>query len=242
MERDGDAMISLFSESVGTAGSEVPLDDDAAQHARVRRVEVGEAVRLVDGRGAEGIGTFAAVAKREVRVRITDVRSVTRPATLEVIVPVADKDRLLLAAEKCVELGITAWRPAWFSRSRSVSSRGEGERFRERVRARMVAALEQSGGAWLPDLYEEVEGADAWTQVAPTSRRLLLRHDGSSIAGQVTSGPMAVAVGPEGGWERDEIVAAEHRGWVSASLGTGTLRFETAVITGVAVIRAMQLK
>jgi 16S rRNA (uracil1498-N3)-methyltransferase len=233
-------MITFFHDGDLSSGAAVFLSEDAAQHARVRRVQAGDGVRLVNGRGRAATGTLATVGKRGVAVEIQAAGDVARPLELTVIVPVADKERMLFAAEKCVEFQVTAWRPVYFARSRSVSPRGEGERFRQKVLARMRSALEQGGGAWLPELYDEAEAADAWGET-PAARRLLLHHEGQSLAACVSSGPMAIAVGPEGGFERSEIEAAERSGWVRASLGAGTLRFETAVIAGAAVIRATQL-
>jgi len=234
-------MITLFHDGELGADVAVTLSEDAAQHARVRRVVVGDSVQLVNGRGAVAAATVATLGKRAVTVDVERVANVPRPTPLAVVVPVADRDRMLLAAEKCVELQVTEWHPVYFARSRSVSPRGEGERFREKVIARMRAGLEQSGGAWLPDVKEELESADTWSTVMPGARRLLLHGDGQPIGGVVNSGPMAIAVGPEGGLERAEIEAAEQSGWMVASLGSSTLRFETAVIAGAAVIRATQL-
>jgi 16S rRNA (uracil1498-N3)-methyltransferase len=159
---------------------------------------------------------------------------------LEVIVPVADRDRMLLAAEKVVELQATAWRPAYFARSRSVSPRGEGEKFGARVRARMRAALEQSGGSWLPDVHVEVDWPDAAEAVPRAWTRLLMDAAGASLSSIAGNSPTAIAVGPEGGLEDTERTRAERAGWRLASLGAGTLRFETAIIAAAAVIRALQ--
>ena len=235
------AMTTFFHDGDLGAGDAVSLSEDAAQHARVRRVAVGDPVQLVNGRGRIASGTLATLGKRAATVDIERVSNVPRPTPLAVVVPVADRDRMLMAAEKCVELQVTEWHPVYFARSRSVSPRGDGERFREKVLARMRSALEQSGGAWLPDIKEEVEAADAWDTVMPGRGRLLLNGDGRPIGGVVISDAVAVAVGPEGGLERAEIEAAERSGWIVASLGSSTLRFETAVIAGAAVIRATQL-
>jgi 16S rRNA (uracil1498-N3)-methyltransferase len=51
-------------------------------------------------------------------------------------------------------------------------------------------------------------------------------------------GAFALAVGPEGGFEPHERDTAIQLGWRPAAIGTTTLRFETAAIAGISVIRA----
>jgi 16S rRNA (uracil1498-N3)-methyltransferase len=237
---DRAAVVQLFWDAALVIG-EIRVDGAAAQHARVRRVQNGDAIRLVDGRGHVAAGRVIATQRDEMAIAVDRVTKVPRPLALEVVVPIADKDRMLLAAEKCVELQVTAWHPTFFVRSRSVSPRGEGEKFRAKVLARMQSALEQSGGAWMPDVHEDGEAADAWAQLPGNSRGVVLDVDGPPLPELVRNQPMVIAVGPEGGFERHELAAAKASGWVSASLGTATLRFETALIAGIAVIRSSQL-
>jgi 16S rRNA (uracil1498-N3)-methyltransferase len=104
----------------------------------------------------------------------------------------------------------------------------------------MRSALEQSGGAWMPVLEEEMEGIDA-LRVRTDSQHLLLDIGGEPLAGLAGSVPTVIAVGPEGGLEPQELAVAAESGWIFASLGTTTLRFETAIIAAAAVIRATQL-
>jgi 16S rRNA (uracil1498-N3)-methyltransferase len=204
-------------------------------------MQPGDAIRLVDGKGRVGTGELVSQGKNQLTVSIERVVELPRPMTLDLIVPVADKERMLWAAEKCAELQITSWRPVYFARSRSVTPRGEGPKFCEKVTARMESALEQSGAAWMPDIHEESDAADTMKSVPREWKRLLLDAAGDPLAGLVANGPTALAVGPEGGLERPEVIAAQESGWVSASLAATTLRFETAVVAGVAVIRATQL-
>jgi 16S rRNA (uracil1498-N3)-methyltransferase len=234
-------MITLFWTEPFAEG-EMRLRGTPAEHARARRVQRGHSARLVDGRGRVAFGEIASVARDEVTVTVDRVVDVPRPSVLEVIVPVADRDRMLLAAEKSVELQVTAWRPTYFARSRSVSPRGEGEKFHQKLRARMQGALEQSGSAWLPDLHEEMEILDVLkSSVPPDCSRFLLDASGAPLPSLIRDGPVALAVGPEGGTEPHEIEAAQNAGWIVASLATTVLRFETAVIGGAAVVRAAQL-
>lgn len=242
MERRDRSGVASFFWSAGVAVDEtVVLSGAPLQHALVRRVQLGDPVRLVDGRGTVASGSVGAATKARVSVTITAVERMPRPVILEMLVPVADRERMLWAAEKCVELQVTAWRPVMFARSRSVSPRGEGTKFAERIHARMRGALEQCGGAWLPEVHPEVEFAEALQHVASGCSRLLLDTAGSPVAALSCNGPTALAVGPEGGLEPRETESARARGWLAASLGSGTLRFETAIIAAAAVVRAAQL-
>jgi len=241
VERDDRASIAGFywEGSVGV-GEEAHLDADTAHHAHVRRLRPGARVRLTDGRGQLLLGVAAAVSAKEFVVQISERVAVPAPIPLHVVAPVADRDRMLLAAEKCVELQATSWTPAFFARSRSVAQRGEGEKFREKTRARMISALEQSGGAWLPQVREETEFAMLLAAAAPPLR-LLLEARGTPIGDLDVRGATTIAVGPEGGLEAAELEAAMSSGWRTVSLAASTLRFETALVAGVAVIRALQL-
>ncbi len=238
--RDRPGVITLFAHAPFADGDTIHLQGGPVQHARARRVTRGTGAHLLDGRGRVGRGEVAALGKDEVVVNVLSVETVARPTPLAVIVPVADRDRMLMAAEKCVELQATEWRPAYYTRSRSVSSRGEGPKFLEKVRARMESALEQSGGAWMPDIHPEVEAADAFGAISADWTRLILDSRGTSIKDRIVNGAMAIAIGPEGGFEEDEMAAAQALGWLPASLGHTTLRFETAVIAAAAVVRSHQ--
>jgi 16S rRNA (uracil1498-N3)-methyltransferase len=146
---------------------------------------------------------------------------------------------MLLLAEKAVELGASGWRPVVYRRSRSVTPRGEGEGFRDKVRLRMVAALEQSGSAWLPTLQPESSPEVGRAATAEMARVLL---DGAGVPllelrAELTS-PCALALGPEGGLDADERDAFIEAGWRLASLGSNVLRFETAGMAGLALLRA----
>jgi 16S rRNA (uracil1498-N3)-methyltransferase len=146
---------------------------------------------------------------------------------------------MLLLAEKAVELGVSAWRPIVYRRSRSVSPRGEGDGFRDKLRLRMIGALEQSGGAWLPALHAEMELDDALAEARGAAGVLL------DVAGQPLIAlrdevrpPVAIALGPEGGLEPDERARFVAAGWRPASIGANVLRFETAGIAALALVRS----
>ena len=238
MERTVRAPVATFFASErAAAGAPLALDEDAAHHIRVRRLELGERVRVVDGAGARATGTLVRVAKSQAVVDVDSVEEVAPLPPVHVIVPIADRERMLWLAEKCAELGATSWRPLMWRRSRSVSPRGEGPTFQGKVRARMAAALTQCGGAWLPDIYPEANLERA-VAAAPRGTRVLLDAEGPPLLSLDLREPVSVAVGPEGGVEPDEREALIAAGFAPARLAGNILRFETAAVAGLAVVRA----
>jgi 16S rRNA (uracil1498-N3)-methyltransferase len=221
-----------------TSGSRVALSEATAHHARVRRLAAGSAVRLTTGSGQFGIGSIVHLAKRRLEVLVDDVHIVPAPPAIHLFVPVADRDRMLWLAEKATELAIASWHPVRFHRSRSVSPRGEGLAFADKVRSRMVAALEQSAGAWLPAIHPEVD-LPALTASVLTGRRYLLDMEGEPLLQRQERGAASLILGPEGGLEPDERSQLIEGGWIPVSLAPTTLRFETAGIAATAVLRAM---
>jgi len=106
----------------------------------------------------------------------------------------------------------------------------------------MKAALEQSGGAWLPDLREERGLSDAVPHLDGGTPRIVLDPAGAPIARVVAAAlepGITVVVGPEGGFEQSELGMLENAGFVRASLGDSILRFETAAVAALSVVRAM---
>jgi 16S rRNA (uracil1498-N3)-methyltransferase len=106
----------------------------------------------------------------------------------------------------------------------------------------MIAALEQSGGAWLPKVLPDVDVADIAMPDPSTS--IILDATGRpllAVLGQIAEREPTVLFGPEGGIETAELTTLESKGWRRARLAPSTLRFETAGMGAIAVIRAAQL-
>lgn len=242
MERDAGAPVATFFTPTPVASGETTtLGEHAAHHARVKRLDVGDVVRLTDGAGHAGRGAIIDVRRGALDVAVARVDQVARPSPIHVRVPIGDRDRMLWLAEKATELGVTSWQSVRFRRSASVSPRGEGPVFAEKLRARMTSALEQSGGAWLPAILPEVGVVDL--SFGAQQLGIVLDIGGESLPAilRLAKGAEPVILfGPEGGIERDEIERLIANAWRRARLALTTLRFETAGIAAVAVCRALE--
>jgi len=239
VERDDRAAVACFyADTSLESGATVSFGERVAHHAKVRRIETGSAVAVTNGVGFIARGRVMRLAKGEMEISIDDVEQVPAPFALHLFAPVADRDRMLWSAEKATELGIASWQSVRFRRSASVSPRGEGAAFGEKLRTRMIGALEQSYGAWLPRLLPDASPDD----LNPAADlKLVLDGRGDPIVDLLSpsGSSCAVLVGPEGGIEDDELSRLVASGWRTASLGSSILRFETAVTAAIAVVRAV---
>jgi 16S rRNA (uracil1498-N3)-methyltransferase len=96
-----------------------------------------------------------------------------------------------------------------------------------------------------PQIDEAVKLNSALSLEAPT--RLLLNEnersenfrDALDWSGREVPAPIAVAVGPEGGWTGEELSQFSAAGWRSVTLGSTILRAETAAIAALAAVAAL---
>jgi len=234
-----------------SVGETITLGEREARHIRVLRLAIGARLGLRDGRGALATAVLVRLAKRHAAVTVEQSDVSEPPPAVHLLLPVADRDRMIWLAEKATELGVSSWRPVLWKRSRSVQPRGEGPTFHHKVAARMEAALEQSRGAWLPVAYPDAvpERAIAAT---PDGLRLVLDREGvpmarllndvvsrASVEGSRGFQPIIIVVGPEGGLEPNELFELGEAGFRSVAIGRTILRFETAAVAAVAIARSV---
>jgi 16S rRNA (uracil1498-N3)-methyltransferase len=236
-QRDRTAVATFFASEPMAEGRTTTLSEGEAHHARVRRIAIGDRLRLVDGAGGVGYGNVVKLGKAQAMVDVDVLDRIEPLPVIHLMVPIADRDRMLLVAEKATELSAFSWRPVMWRRSRDVSPRGEGLSFQTRLRARMVGALTQCGGAWLPVIHPDAP-PDRAVAACPSGTRWLLDKGGDPLPTMTINAPITLAIGPEGGLEpgeRSELIGA---GFVPVALAPLTLRFDTAAIASLGIVRA----
>jgi 16S rRNA (uracil1498-N3)-methyltransferase len=217
--------------------ADLALDDRAARHVQVLRLQPGHAVTLFDGSGAEFAAAITHMGKREVRVAVTARHEIHRELTRHVhlVVSLIANERFDWLIEKATELGAARITPLITERS---VVRASGERAEKKVahwQSIAQAACEQSGRNVVPQI-DELQTFASWIKTPqPDGLKLLLdfapEHPLSSrltSSGPFSSGPVSSLSGPEGGLSPPEIAAATAEGWLPTSLGERVLRAETA--------------
>ena len=222
-------------------GGLVLLPEAAAHHAtRVLRLAVGDPVTLFTGTGGEYSATLVAADRRGATVRVDAFDPLERESPLAVTLAqsIAANDAMDYAIRKAVELGVTAIQPLVTERSAPLPA---GERSDKRLahwRQIVVAACEQCGRNRVPGVAPP-RSIGEWL-AEWSGPGVVLAPDGvtSLPAMAAPAGPLALLVGPEGGWGARELTAATACGFTKLRLGPRILRTETAGVAALAVMQA----
>lgn len=223
-------------------GATVELPESVAHHAlNVLKVGAGEAVTLFDGRGGEWQAVLQPAGKRPL-ARLTAFSEPVRESILQVTLaqalPAADKMDWIV--QKAVELGVSRIQPVATRRSVVKLSGPRVERRLAHWQSVAVAACEQSGRTRVPEMLPLLELSHYLGLAAREDALRLICAPGSVATLHQLPAPTAAVhllVGPEGGFEEGELLAARAAGFQAIQMGPRILRTETA---GLAALAAMQ--
>jgi 16S rRNA (uracil1498-N3)-methyltransferase len=224
------------------SGDVVLLTGPEGRHAAtVRRVQVGEAVDLADGRGTRARCTVVALGHDTVELRVRE--RVVEPAPspwLVVAQGIAKGDRGELAVELATEVGVDEVLP-WAAARCVVKWEGaRGERALGRWRSTAREAGKQSRRARHPVVGDPVD-LEALVARAAAATTLVLHEEASVPLASVdlpADGEVLLVVGPEGGITDRELDALAAAGATAVRLGASVLRTSTAGAAAAAVVSA----
>jgi 16S rRNA (uracil1498-N3)-methyltransferase len=214
------------------SSSEYILNEEESRHCmKVLRLEIGDLVHLIDGRGGLYEAEITAASKRNVSLHIlkTTKEYQKRSHHLHIaIAPTKNIDRVEWFLEKATEIGIDQITPVICERSERKIIKAD------RLNKVITSAVKQSLQAYHPLLNEAV-----------TLKELISRHtaDYKMIAHCVEGEPRQfiseiaspgksclILIGPEGDFSTIEIQLALQNDFKPLTLGNTRLRTETAAL------------
>jgi 16S rRNA (uracil1498-N3)-methyltransferase len=205
----------------------ITLSGPEAYHlAAVCRARPGDAICLFNGDGAEYPALVRQVAKKHVELDVQDRECPARERgfRLEIAAPLPKSDRGDFLIEKLTELGVTCFVPLQTTRSVVHPRLTKLDRLQRAV----IEASKQCGRNILMRIDPLTKWSDYLVRTDLPAQRLVAHPGGEEW--QRTAGDTAIALGPEGGFDDEEIAAAIAEGWCVIGLGPRTLRIETAAI------------
>ncbi len=209
------------------------------QWSRVLRYTGGEQLALIDGKGAEVVGTLTSCSRTEVVVEVTSRTTSKEPEqpTLTLYFSPLKRDLTELVLQKGTELGVSCFQPILCDRTVR-----DGFHL-ERTARILKEATEQSGRLWLPEFQSPCSFKEALAENKAQQTFFSTLVVSEERKGHKEKGTSSIAlfVGPEGGWTEVEERQALEAGYTPFQLSAQVLRAETACIAGVALLRAKSL-
>jgi len=244
-------VVRLFvPDALAEGGAIIPVAEQAHYLIKVMRLEAGAAIDLFNGRDGEWRARLAEVGKRSCRLELlAQTRTQASPPDLDLIVALVKRARLEIIVEKAAELGAR--------RIRLVTTRRTNADHTNVARLQAIAteAAEQTGRLDVPEVHApcKLTGLlDGWDG----ARRLMFCDEAGDDpdaawggeGGRATpaldgltgaTGPWAILVGPEGGFDPDERVRLRGMPYVTpVTLGPRILRADTAAIAALTLWQA----
>jgi 16S rRNA (uracil1498-N3)-methyltransferase len=234
----------LFLAQPLALGGEVEVEREQANYLlNVLRLSDGDRLLVFDGENGEFVAEVKPAGKRACRLAIVEkTRDQTPAPTLDWLFAPLKHARLDYMVQKAVEMGVGRVRPV-LTQHTQVSRINT-----ERMQANVIEAAEQCGVISLPTVDEPIALdtlLDGW-EAREGDRRILYcdEHEETTnplrVLEALPKGPLAVLIGPEGGFSAKERARLKAEPFVTAiPLGPRILRADTAAVAALAVVQAV---
>ncbi len=231
----------LYVDAPLEAGAAVPLDPAQAHYlAHVLRLKSGAGVLAFNGRDGEWAATLEP-QRRSAVLHIGDrARVQTEPADLHYLFAPLKAARLDYMVQKAVEMGVAKLQPVLTRHTQAARVNTE------RMRANAIEAAEQCGILSVPEVGEPLPFAKMLA-AHDAARWMIFCDEAAAVANPVAAlaavparSPLAVLIGPEGGFADDEraaLLKLPHV--VRLCLGPRILRADTAAVAALTIVQAV---
>jgi 16S rRNA (uracil1498-N3)-methyltransferase len=237
----GKTRARIYVDQAMAAEAPVALSREQTHYLlNVLRLGAGDTVTLFNGADGEWQARLEQPSRKTaLAVCESQLRAQVNPADITYAFAPLKHARLDYIAQKAAEMGVAALQPVITERTiaRKVNI--------ERVRANLVEGAEQCGVLWVPEVHEPVS-LERFLRDRPDPQNLIFCDEAAPSASPVETlkvippGPMAVLIGPEGGFTASEQARIrDASAAVPISLGPRIMRADTAAVAALALVQAI---
>lgn len=223
-------MRRFYSSPDSFNGDTIELDEASTKHLRgVLRLSAGDRIAIFDGEGSEYECSIQAIEKSSTLAKIIneiEPPSPESPLHLTLAAALTKNDKFDLVIQKAAELGVNELIP-FISRRCDIKVKDSNTRH-ERWQRIALEASKQCGRATVMQVSEITE----FDHLIKAENNIVMfsERSGGSLTDVVINEKVLILVGPEGGWEDNELELAASQRVNIVTLGGRILRAETAAI------------
>lgn len=217
--------------------------EDVKHITKVLRYDIGEQLQICDNEDSEYICEIIEMNKNIVNLKVLEKCNIKREPNVKIIVyqglPKAQKLDIIL--QKLTEVGVCEIIPVATKRSVcKIDDKNEDKKV-ERWERIIYEAAKQSKRGIIPKLRGPMSFKDALEDIKLNDLNIVPyeKENTTSIKEALRNcnyKKIGIFIGPEGGFEEDEIDTLQSRGVISVTLGPRILRTETAPIVAATIV------
>ena len=234
-------MIRLYVDVDLAGGREIALPDAQARYlVQVMRRGPGDEVLVFNGRDGEWRARIVAAGKRATTLEVAEQTRVQPPHSgIVLVMALVKRTPLETVIAKSVELGVGEIRLVRTERTNADHTRID------RLEAIATEAAEQTGRLDVPRILAPAPLTRVLDAQPGEGRLIFCDEAGDApplleILGGQVAGPLAVLIGPEGGFSASERAGLRSRsGVIAVSLGPRILRADTAALSALTLVQAV---
>ena len=227
----------------------VYIDGTDVNHIKnVLRLEKGDWIIACDKEGMDYVSRISDISSERVVLNIEKVQDsdTELPCKIVLFQGLPKKDKMEFIIQKAVELGVSKIVPVAMKRCVVKLDDKKADKKAKRWQTIAEAAAKQSGRGIIPEVTNPVSIKEAFDIACGLEYNMIPYElqDGIEKSREIvkegcTKKSVVIFIGPEGGFEKDEVEEAVSRGIKPISLGKRILRTETA---GIAVVSIMMFE
>lgn len=232
-------MQKLFVENIND--EKIILDGESARHiAKSLRMRVGDVICVTDGGGDDYGCQIEEITKDEVVLKVCYKQACESEPSCRVTIyqGVPKSSKMEDIIQKCVELGVCKIVPTLTKRCVSRPDDKTAGKKNQRYQKIALEAAQQSGRGIVPKIENMKTLIQAIAEDESDVKIVFYEGGGEKLANIVKPDTESVSVfiGPEGGFEQEEVEQIEASGGVRATLGKRILRTQTAPVAALTAI------
>ncbi len=232
-------MQKLFVENIND--KKIILDGESARHiAKSLRMRVGDVICVTDGGGDDYGCQIEEITKDEVVLKVCYKQACESEPSCRVTIyqGVPKSSKMEDIIQKCVELGVCKIVPTLTKRCVSRPDDKAAGKKNQRYQKIALEAAQQSGRGIVPQIENMKTLRQAIAEDESDVKIVFYEGGGEKLADivKLDTESVSVFIGPEGGFEQEEVEQIEASGGVRATLGKRILRTQTAPVAALTAI------
>lgn len=240
-------MYRFFCEKSQIADGKVSITGEDVRHIRnVLRMRPGEIILVSCGDEWEYTCRITSLSEEEVCAEITDAQKPGKelPSRITLFQCLPKGDKMETVIQKAVELGAAEIVPVASKRCVVKLDAKKAAARVSRWNAIAESAAKQAKRMIIPEVHEILSFREALQYAQIPDSVLLIPYENAegmqktrTLLSAIAPGrPVAVLIGPEGGFDEEEVEEAERAGFQTITLGKRILRTETAGMTVLSIL------